>query len=160
LPVWCRGAAAAGRSRRKKKGGERKEGKKKERKGEKEEKKRKGEGKKIGKEIGKRFRKLGKIARNFREKDFAGFFRFPGVSVIFGTAVMARRTGRRDHGGAGFPAWWPTAVLGRHAWAMARVRAVLAGFAARAPRVRENGWGFERGVNELSGKILKPRVIY
>jgi hypothetical protein len=35
--------------------------------------------------------------------------------VIFGTAVMARRTGRRDRGGVGLPVWWPTAVLGRHA---------------------------------------------
>jgi hypothetical protein len=30
-------------------------------------------------------------------------FRFPGVSVIFGTAVMARRTGRRDRGVCGIP---------------------------------------------------------
>jgi hypothetical protein len=28
-------------------------------------------------------------------------FRFTGVSVNFGTAVTARRTGRRDRGGAG-----------------------------------------------------------
>jgi hypothetical protein len=82
-----------------------------------------------------------------------GLFPVSGVSVFFGTAVMARQTGRRDRGGAGFPAWWPTTALGRHAWVMARVRAVPAGFAARAPRVRE-------GVNELSGKVLKTRVIY
>jgi hypothetical protein len=48
-------------------------------------------------------------------------------------AVMARRTGRWDRGGAGFLSWWPTAALGRHAWVMARVRAVPAEFAARAP---------------------------
>jgi hypothetical protein len=42
---------------------------------------------------------------------------------------------------------------------MARVRAVPAGFAARAPRVRENDRGFEKR-GELSGKILKTRVIY
>jgi hypothetical protein len=30
-------------------------------------------------------------------------FRFPGVDVIFGTAVMARRTGRRDRGVHGIP---------------------------------------------------------
>jgi hypothetical protein len=29
---------------------------------------------------------------------FCGVFRFPGVGVIFGTAVMVRRTGRRDRG--------------------------------------------------------------
>jgi hypothetical protein len=48
---------------------------------------------------------------------------------------------------AGFPVRWPTAVLGRHAWVMARVRVVPAGFAARAPRVREGegNRGFEKG---------------
>jgi hypothetical protein len=40
---------------------------------------------------------------------------------------------------AGLPARWPTAALGRHAWVLARVRAVPAGFAARAPMVREGG---------------------
>jgi hypothetical protein len=30
----------------------------------------------------------------------------------------------------------------------------------RAEGERENGRGFERGVNELSGKVLKTRVIY
>jgi hypothetical protein len=74
------------------------------------------------------------------------FYDFPGVGVIYGTAVMARRTGRRDR--AGFPARWPTAALGRHAWVLARVRTVPAGFAARAPgeRERERRWlGFEGG---------------
>jgi hypothetical protein len=41
----------------------------------------------------------------------------------------------------------PTAALGRHAWVLARVRAVSAGFAARAPMVREGDGdqGSERG---------------
>jgi hypothetical protein len=46
---------------------------------------------------------------------------FPGFSdtgVNFGTAVMARRTGRRDRGVRGIPGRWPTAALGR----CARVR--------------------------------------
>jgi hypothetical protein len=43
---------------------------------------------------------------------------------------------------------------------MARVRAVPAGFTARAPREKESTRVFEKGVNELSGKILKTRVIY
>jgi hypothetical protein len=72
---------------------------------------------------------------------------------------MARRTGRRDRSGAGFPSWWPTVALGRHTRVMARVRAVPAVFAARAPRER-NRLGFRKGVNELSGKVLKTRVIY
>jgi hypothetical protein len=73
---------------------------------------------------------------------------------------MARRTGQRDRGSAGFPSWWPTAALGQHAQTMARVRAVPAGFAARAPRVRERMVGVSKGVNELSGKNLKTPVIY
>jgi hypothetical protein len=36
-------------------------------------------------------------------KGFAGFFRFPGVSAFSGTAVMARRTDRRDRGVRGIP---------------------------------------------------------
>jgi hypothetical protein len=69
----------------------------------------------MGKKIGKSFRKIRRISREIRGKVFAGFSGFSGIGVIFGTVVMARRTGRRDHGGAGFPAWWPTTVLGRHA---------------------------------------------
>jgi hypothetical protein len=55
---------------------------------------------------------------------------------------MARRTGRQDRGGVGFPTWWPTAVLGRHA--MARVRAVPVGFAACAPKERERTTGVSK----------------
>jgi hypothetical protein len=64
-----------------------------------------------------------------------------------GTAVMARQTGGGTVVCAGFPARWPTAALGWHAWVMARVRPVPAGFAARASRVREGegDQGFERG---------------
>jgi hypothetical protein len=42
-------------------------------------------------------------AREIRGKRFCGVFRFPGVGVIFGTAVMARRTDRRDRGVCGIP---------------------------------------------------------
>jgi hypothetical protein len=136
-------------NRRKKKGGAKEEGKKKREKREKEKEKReKGNKKKENKrrKIEKRFRKLGEICRKIRREVKKDFADFPGFSaLISGTAVMARRTGRQVRGGAGFPSWWPTAALGRHAWAMARVRAVPAGFAARAPRVRENDRGFERG---------------
>jgi hypothetical protein len=62
---------------------------------------------------------------------------FSDAGVNSAASVMARQTGRRDRGGVGFPTWWPTAALGRHAWVMARVRAVPAGFAARAPRGKE-----------------------
>jgi hypothetical protein len=40
------------------------------------------------------------------------------------------------------------------------VRAVPAGFAARVPRVREGKTiGVSKGIIELSGKVLKTRVI-
>jgi hypothetical protein len=42
---------------------------------------------------------------------------------------------------------------------MARVRVVPMGFVARAPRVREGKTiGLPKGINELSGKVLKIRV--
>jgi hypothetical protein len=42
--------------------------------------------------------------------------------VIFGPAVMTRRTGRRDRGVRGIPGRWPTAALGRRAGVLAEVR--------------------------------------
>jgi hypothetical protein len=73
------------------------------------------------------------------------FLGFSDTGVNSGTAVMARRAGRRDRGGAGFPSWWPTAALGQHAWVMARVRAVAVGFAARALREKESTGVLKRG---------------
>jgi hypothetical protein len=64
-------------------------------------------------------------------------FPISGVGVIFGMVVMARRTGRRDRGVCGIPGTVADRGVGRHAWVLARVRAVPAGFAARAPRERE-----------------------
>jgi hypothetical protein len=60
---------------------------------------------------------------------------------------------------AGFPAQWPTAALGRHAWVLAGVRAVPAGFVARTPRVRggNDDHGLE-GAIELSWAILKKNT--
>jgi hypothetical protein len=123
------------KERKEKKGRKRKKGRKgKERKGRKE--KRKG---KIGKEReGNREKvwKNRKIVREIWDEGFAGFSDF-----------RRRRDFRDDGDGevdrpagtaacAGFPARWPTAALGRHAWVLARVRAVPAGFATRTPRVR------------------------
>jgi hypothetical protein len=117
--------------------------------------------------MGKRKRKeLGKILEKFRgifreiwgkgEKGFCGVFGL-GRLRDFGTAVMARRTGRQDHGVRRIPG--VVADSGARAvggGVMARVRAVPAGFAARAPRVREGERpGFRKGVNELSGMVLK-----
>jgi hypothetical protein len=83
-------------------------------------------------------------------------FRVSGVRVIFGMTVMARWTGRRDRGVRGIPGAVDDSGAGWQVVATARVRAVPAGFAARAPRVREgkDDRGFE-GVIELSGKVFE-----
>jgi hypothetical protein len=116
----------------------RKEKKKKIGKGEKKIKKNRKNGK--GKEKEKGFSVSGEFLGKFggkEKRDFAEFFGFRRLRD-FGTAVMARRTGRRDRGVRGIPG----AVADNGArvtggGVMPRVRAVLAGFAARALRVRE-----------------------
>jgi hypothetical protein len=57
----------------------------------------------MGKEIGKSFRKIRRISREIRGRVFCGFSGFLCVTLIFGTAVMARRTSRRDRGVRGIP---------------------------------------------------------
>jgi hypothetical protein len=139
----ARGLATGGRRRRGKKKGrkEKERRKRKKREKRKEEKGKKGkEGKKNrekkGKEIRKRFRKLGKLLGN-QGKGCAGFSDFRHRRDFWdgGDGEADRPAGTAVC--AGFPARWPTATLGRHAWVLARVRAVPAGFAARVPMVRE-----------------------
>jgi hypothetical protein len=43
---------------------------------------------------------------------------------------------------------------------MAWAQAVPAGFAARAPKGKESTGVSKGGLNEISGKVLKTRVIY
>jgi hypothetical protein len=69
-----------------------------------------------------------------------------GVGVIFGTTVMARRTGRQDRGVRGIP----SVVAGRGARRHAMGDAPGVGGAGgirgtRAEGERENGRGFEMG---------------
>jgi hypothetical protein len=110
-----------GERRRKGKG---KRKRKKEEKKEKERKKREKKNRKREKKNSGKFRKLGKIVREIRGRVLRDFsdFRARRIFRDGGTAACA-----------GFPARWPTAALGRHAWVLARVRAVPTGFAARAP---------------------------
>jgi hypothetical protein len=61
---------------------------------------------------------------------------------------------------AGFTARWPTAVLGRHATGYAPGAGGADGIrGTRAEGKRERTTGVSKGVNELSGKVLKTRVI-
>jgi hypothetical protein len=92
-----------------------------------------------------------------------GFPGFSDISVISGTAVMARRTGRRDRGKSGIPGEvadsGARAARGERRWPE-RWWAVPARFAACVPREREGRGdrGFKE-IIELSGKVLKTRVI-
>jgi hypothetical protein len=86
------------------------------------------------------------------KRDFAEFSSF-GRPRDFGTAVMARRTDRQDRGARGiFGTVADNGARVTGGGAMAGVRAVPAGFAAHAPRVREgeDDRG-PKGINELSG---------
>jgi hypothetical protein len=94
-------------------------------------------------------------------KVFAGFSVFSGVDIIFGMALMARRTDRRDHGVRGIPG----VVADRGAGAARVCDGPGAGGAGgirgtRAEGERERPGFRKMGVNELSRKILKTRVIY
>jgi hypothetical protein len=74
---------------------------------------------------------------------------------------MARRTGWRDRDVRGIPGAVADSSARWQAVATPRVRVVPAGFAARAPRVGEGKMtGVSKGIIELSGKVLKTRVIY
>jgi hypothetical protein len=71
--------------------------------------------------------KLGEFLGKLEEGFFCGFSGFSGVDVNSGTAVMVRRTGRRDRGVRGIPG----AVADRGAGA-ARVGAGLSAGGTRA----------------------------
>jgi hypothetical protein len=137
--------------------GREKKGKRKRRKGKKKTNKKKKENK--GRKIENGFRKLGEFLGKIGEGFLWIFLGFSDTGVNSGTAVMARRTGRRDRGGAGFPSWWPTTALGRHAWVMAGCGWCRQD-SRHAHRGEKNRPGFRKGVNELSGKVLITRVIY
>jgi hypothetical protein len=85
---------------------------------------------------------------------------FSDTGVIFGTAVMARLTSRRDRGVRGIPG----VVADRGAGATRdgrRPERMRCRRDSRHARRRErNRPGFRKGVNELSWKVLKTHVIY
>jgi hypothetical protein len=87
-------------------GGKKKRRKKKKEKREKKRKKRKRKiekRKNQGREIEKGFRKLGEFLEKIGEGVLGIFLGFSDTGVNSGTAVMARRTGRRDRGVRGIP---------------------------------------------------------
>jgi hypothetical protein len=83
------------------------------------------------------------------------------VCVIFGTAVMARRTGRRDRGVRRIP----FAVADSGARVAGGGRRPECGWCRRDSRHARRGWEREKTtrvskvVIELSGKVLKTHVI-
>jgi hypothetical protein len=85
-------------------GKKRSEKKKREKGKEKKKRKRKIEKRKNqGREIEKGFRKLGEFLEKLGEGVLRIFLGFSDTGVNSGTAVMARRTGRRDSGVRGIP---------------------------------------------------------
>jgi hypothetical protein len=113
---------------------------------------------------GKEFRKLGEILEKIGESGKRIFASFPGfsdVGVISGTAVMARRAGRRDRGKSGISGEVADncvgAAHGERRWPE-RWRVVPTGFAGIIKRGKKMIGGFE-GIIKLSGKFLKTRVI-
>jgi hypothetical protein len=85
---------------------------------------------------------------------------FSDTGVNSGTAVMARRTDRRDRCVRGIPG----VVADRGAGATRDERWPERRRCRRDSRHTHRGkgidQGFERGVKELSGKVLKTHVIY
>jgi hypothetical protein len=91
----------------------------------------------MGKEIGRSFRKIRRISREIRGKDFCGFSIFwrrrdfrDGDDGEADRPAGQRRA--RDSRRGGRPRCW-----GGTRWATARAQAVPAGFAARAPKGKE-----------------------
>jgi hypothetical protein len=87
---------------------------------------------------------------------------FPGfwdTGLISGTAVMARRAGRRDRGKSGIPGEVADSGAGA-----AVARAVVGGAGgirdtrAEGRREGKDDWGFKE-IIELSGKVFKTHVI-
>jgi hypothetical protein len=104
------GQEGSGEGSRKKKEGKKKRREEKKRRKEKEKRKKwRGRTGEIGKEEningknGKGVRKIKRIPWENMGRIFVGVSSFSGVSGIFGTAMMARRTDRQDRGGARFP---------------------------------------------------------
>jgi hypothetical protein len=94
------------------------------------------------------------------KKDFCGFFpSFSDTGVNSGTAVMARRTGRRDCG----VGWIPGVVADRGAGAARDGRCPGCRRCRQDSRHARKERGGTTGVlermNELSGKVLQTRVI-
>jgi hypothetical protein len=85
---------------------------------------------------------------------------FSDTGVNSGMAVMARRTGRQDRGVRGIPG-----VVADHGAGATRdgrrpERRRCRRDSRHARRGGKNRPGFRKGVNELSWKVLKTRVIY
>jgi hypothetical protein len=83
-----------------------------------------------------------------------GFPGFSDIGVNSGTAVMARRTGRRDRGMPGIPG----EVADSGAGAARGERRWLERDSRHARREGKDNRGFKE-IIELSGKVLKTLVI-
>jgi hypothetical protein len=149
-------------------GWEKRREKRKKEKREKKKKKKKKKGKRKieekGNKGGKNRKGIWKIRRIFgkiRRRGFADFSGFLGYRRQFqdgGDGEADRPVGprrARDSRRGGRPRCW-----GDTRRVTARAQAMLVGFAARAPKGKELTGVSEGGLNELSEKVLKTRVVY
>jgi hypothetical protein len=88
------------------------------------------------------------------------FLGFSDTGVNSETAVMARRTGRRDHGVRGIPGVVADRGAGATGDGRRPERRQCQQDSRHAHRGEKNRPGFRKGVNELSWKVLKTHVIY
>jgi hypothetical protein len=93
-----------------------------------------------------------------------GFPGFSDTGVISGTAVMARRAGRRDRGKSGIPGEVADsgtgAARGERRWPERWGGADgIRGTRAEGRKEEKGDRGFKE-IIELSGKVLKTRVTY
>jgi hypothetical protein len=92
----------------------------------------------MGKKIGKSFRKIRRISRKIRRRVFADFSGFLGYRRQFRDGGDCKADWPAGPRQCGIPVVVADRGAGAHAWVMARVWAVPAGFAARAPRGKES----------------------
>jgi hypothetical protein len=117
-------------------------------------------GKKKRKELGKSPRKFRGISRKLGEGFLWIFPGFSDIGVNSGMAVMARRTGRWDHGVRGIPGVVADRGAGVTRDGRRPERSGAGGIRGTRAEGKRIDRGFEKGLDELSGKVLKTRAIY
>jgi hypothetical protein len=104
--------------------------------------------------------KLGEFLGKLEEGFLRIFLGFSDTGVNSGTAVTASRTGQWDRGLRGIPGVVADRGAGAARDGRRPERRRCRRDSRHARRREKNCPGFRKGVNELSGKVLKTHVIY